>query len=308
MFIEPSGPCKPPELPLGPKSVSNHLLRFRQIQSEMQSVLQQRPPPGYSPVDLVTWRSTMHQRIRAWFKGVPRAPSPSDYERKVIENFGLTYYRALLYLYEASAEHIDYADATSLVVADAVTQIIPLYRKFFHERRLTIYWQAIENLSAAGVALLRRYSRSTAVRNTITMADLQKHVQTCSSLLWAMVEHFPRFRDKRDSFDDISAQIMASITSEGDSRQSALESNKDVSIGDDIGITGASNRPPPGDFHALPQPEVDRDPELDQTMSPHPDHAAITEYVMPTYADFENAAFDWDAIAAVDEEAFASWV
>ncbi|ETN39200.1 uncharacterized protein HMPREF1541_05423 [Cyphellophora europaea CBS 101466] len=213
-YITADGPLVPPHSQTGPKCVNLHVLRFRRIQSEMQTVLFQRTPPGYVPIDLIQWRHQMHRQIQDWYNSVPRDSFSPDHQRKVVENFDLTYFRALLYLYHPS-KNLPTQDDTSLAaVADSAAHMIKLYRRFFDERRLTIYWQAVDSLSAAGTALLHSYRASQQVRNQIGLGHLQMLIQTCSSVLGGMVEHFPMFRNKRDSFDATVSRFLTDLTTE----------------------------------------------------------------------------------------------
>jgi hypothetical protein len=318
-YIGLDGLHKPASLPPGPKAVNLHMLRFRQIQSEMQSLLRQTTPPGHNSVDLMDWRVTMHQRIQRWYDEIPRLSAPADYERKIIENFDLTYYRALLYLYQPHSRLMGNDEDAYLVVPDAVDHIVALYRKFFDEKRLTIYWQAIENLSAAGLALLHSYTRSLLVRERVPRRLLQTRIQMCSSLLWAMVEHFPSFRSKRDDFDETAGRILSTISvdtpdaywpeSAAAERQNAVfpdASRHTLGMGDSRnGISDVSDRRLPVEGIQVLQRSNRDDSESDAL---HVDGSLSTDGGGQLYADFESAAFDWSALETFDDDTFASWL
>ncbi|KAI1623940.1 fungal-specific transcription factor domain-containing protein [Exophiala viscosa] len=141
-----------------PKRVSIHVFRYRRIQSEMQTVLYENPSVAACPtMDLCRWQEQMHNRIQCWYNDTPRRETLTDRERKNLENFELTYHRALLYLYRPSRNIPSPLESSLLAVAEAATHMIRLYPTFFREHRLTIYWQAVENLLSAGTALLYSY-------------------------------------------------------------------------------------------------------------------------------------------------------
>lgn len=177
----------------------------------MQAVLYERQPPACHLRDLNRWQQEMRERIYAWHDSIPRADGLTDHEQKVIGNFELTFHRALLYLYHPSLSIPSPSQPALLVIADAATNIIHLYRRLFVERTLTIYWQAVENLSSAGTALMSSYVNSRQVREQLTFRSLESLVRTCSSVLWGMVEHFPAFKGKRDAFDIVASKTLADL-------------------------------------------------------------------------------------------------
>lgn len=281
-MIQSHGGIPPGRAQLGPKSVCLHVFRWREIQSEMQTVLYQQPPPGYAPIDLDQWQQRMAAKIKTWYAEVPWAPAFQPNEKRIIENFDLTYYRALFYLYHPAPNQPVLSDDSWLHVTDAATNMIKLYRRFFDERRLTIYWQAVEGLSTAGSALLTGFTESPAVRAQLTLQSLRDLIQTCSSVLWAMVEHFPAFKPKRDTFDQFSSKILAGLSSGDTSTFDVAQS-----------LSSATTHHP---STLTDQAEA----------AMYGTHA--TEPTLPNMADFELAAFNWDALDDSTNFDGGSWV
>jgi hypothetical protein len=179
----------------------------------MQTVLYEKQFPTHDPIDLGRWQQQMHTRIQQWYNSTPRSDRRTDQEQKVIDNFELTFHRGLFYLYHP-APNIPLPSASALInITEAATNMIQLYRRFFCEHTLTIYWQAVENLSSAGIALIFSYVNSTKVQERLTFRSLEALVHSCSSVLWGMVEHFPAFKVKRDAFDIMASEILADLTS-----------------------------------------------------------------------------------------------
>lgn len=280
--IQSSGGIPPDQAPLGPKSVCLHVFRWREIQSEMQTVLYQKPPPGYASIDLDQWQQRMAAKINTWYAEMPWAPAFEPNEKRIIENFDLTYYRALLYLYHPAPNQPFLSDASWLHVTDAATNMIKLYRRFFDERRLTIYWQAVEGLSTAGSALLTGFTESPAVRAQLTLQSLRDLIQTCSSVLWAMVEHFPAFKPKRDAFDQLATKVLASL------------SPGDTSTIDSMQSSGSAT---------AHQPSISTE-QMEVAMY----GAHTIEPALSDMTDFELAAFNWDALDDPTNFNGGSWV
>ncbi|KAK7219810.1 hypothetical protein V2G26_007813 [Clonostachys chloroleuca] len=70
-LIKPEGIETSDEKLSGSKLVSIHLFRYRQIQSEMRMVLNEKPPPPYGPVNMEQWQQRMRDRINRWFETTP---------------------------------------------------------------------------------------------------------------------------------------------------------------------------------------------------------------------------------------------
>lgn len=177
----------------------------------MQTILYERQYPAYHPLDLCQWQQYMHGRIQEWYDTIPRINTVTNYIRRDLENFELTYHRALLYLYHPSLSIPNPPESALVAIMEAATRMIQLYRQFFCEHRLTIYWQAVENLSSAGTALIFSYVNSSEVQKSLNLRSLETLVHTCSSVLWGMVEHFPAFKGKRDVFDLIASKTLADL-------------------------------------------------------------------------------------------------
>ena len=195
------------------KSLSIHLFRYRQLQSEIHDFLYQERWPADPPLDLDLWQTQMHGRISEWYDDTPRGHNLTETERTDIENFELSLQRALLYLYKPSPNIPNPPETALVALSECAAQMVQLYRKLFRGYRLTIYWQAVENLSSAGTSLLFSYVNSAAVRRRITFQSLESLIHTCSSVLWGMVEHFPAFKGKRDAFDLLASKTLTDIAS-----------------------------------------------------------------------------------------------
>ncbi|CAI6088623.1 unnamed protein product [Clonostachys chloroleuca] len=196
------------------KRFCHSLFRYRQLQSEIQSMLYDIPYPAHSCANLDQWQKDMHRRIHKWHDEIPRDDSITPFERETTDTFDISLHRALLLLYHPSRNIPTPSDAAFKAVAQAAATLIGLYRRSFREYRLTLYWQAVENLSFAGTALISSYISSSEVRGFITYQTLTSLVRTCSSVLWGMVEHFPSFKVKLDAFDAVTWKALADLAAE----------------------------------------------------------------------------------------------
>lgn len=153
----------------------------------------------------------MRDRIDSWYEGIPPIGKLNSRDRIVIETFELTYHTALFYLYRPSTNNTTPSGQEWVAMTEAATNMIRLYRQFFLQQKLTIYWQAVENLSSAGAALMSAYAASPEVREHITSRSLESAIHMCSSVLWGMVERFPAFQGKRDAFDAAASVFLTDL-------------------------------------------------------------------------------------------------
>jgi hypothetical protein len=177
----------------------------------MQTVLNDTHSSFASKADLTKWQHGMHERIQQWFEATPSCAKSDKTEKRVLENFELTYYRLLFYLYHPAKNITKPSHPALLELSDAARNMIQLYRRFLPERRLTIYWQAIENLHAAGTGLLYAFVHCPLVQDRIPVRTLETLIYTCSSTLFGLVEHFPAMAGKRDAFDLLASKVLADI-------------------------------------------------------------------------------------------------
>lgn len=188
----------------------------------MQTVLFQAPSPPYQPINLEQWQQGMAARIDAWYKDSPSREDISGVEKGRVKRFEVNYHNAIFYLYRPSPNIPTPTDSQLLVMTQAATNMIQLYRQAFREQKLHIYWQAVEYLCSSGTALMFAYAHSSQVRDMLTFRSLESLVHTCSSALWGMVERFPVFKGKRDAFDLTVSKTLADLGSTFDTSHECL--------------------------------------------------------------------------------------
>lgn len=154
------------------------------------------------------WLSHMRNRIDTWHQNAPTGDDLTSFERDLVGTFEVTYYTALLRLYQPTSYSTLPPAANADTIVSGAAKIIQLYRRLFLERKLTIYWQATENVISAGTALMFCYVNSLDVRSSMALYKLESLVHTCSSLLWGMAERSPTLGVRRDDFDRTSTKVL----------------------------------------------------------------------------------------------------
>lgn len=284
----------------------------------MQTVLYEKAFPVRAAGDLSQWQTHMQSRIQSWYEDTPRDDNVTNRERRILENFELTFHRALFYLYHPSLSIPEPKEESLLSMTDAAMKMIELYRQFFREHRLTIYWQAVENLSSAGTALMFSYVASPRVRERLSLRSLESLVNTCSSVLWGMVEHFPDFKGKRDAFDITASRVLADLNSSSQSID-AMRAYTPTN-GQYIGFTTDM------EYHPLTTSGIDPSDQLPiatssgvdgvATQIPQPQISFPTTELEPdpytpqlefSLSDFNDVSFDWEAFQNTNEFLVPTW-
>ncbi|CZR58694.1 uncharacterized protein PAC_08586 [Phialocephala subalpina] len=191
--------------PFSKKVFALHYFRYRQLQSEMQTVLHERCPP-YLSINYIEWQEMMHKRLSDWHASTPHDTSPSYIAPP--EALEISYYTAIILLFRPSPAIPSPSDGALSILAQASSRTIQLYRKSVKEKKLRLFWQAAHNLFAAGTAILYCYSHSGAVRGQTSKQTLVSDVNACAAVLWAVVERFPAAMGTRDAFDTIMATAL----------------------------------------------------------------------------------------------------
>lgn len=281
--------------------MSLHLFRYRQIQSEMQRVLHEKPPPPYTPINLEAWQRGTEERIHLWYRNKPRHSSMSEFENGIVDTFDVTYETALFYLFRPSPNIPEPTGPQLAKMASSAAKMITLYRRFFCSRQLTIYWQAMENLYSAGTCLMFGYVQSQEVQGFLSYSDLESLVRICSSVLWGMAERFPSFQGRRDAFDKIASKTLADLNSHSKPIESVKQGygtrGLQLRPSSPDGIAGELLRLPPthfvGDILAPPDPPITTLMGMDETGM----HGTLNSF---TFQDFDYMSAGWETSSGND--------
>lgn len=231
-----------------------HLLRYRQIQSAIHTVIEQNPSYDSGPIDYNQWQLQMRDRIEHWYNSSPSGDHLNEREKDMVSKFVTNYQTAIFRLYRPSINIPSPSEAQLGVMVQAATKMIQLYREYFQRHQLTIYWQSMGNVFSAGVCLMFGYVQSPTIRSTMSRRSLESLVNTCSSVLWGMVERFPSFHNKRNAFDKIAAATFADLDANMDASTGLVQNLR----GDDMYLENPLSTP----HQALQTPQSGADFEV----------------------------------------------
>lgn len=190
------------------KAVAVWLIKQRRLESEIQTILYQEPPNGYPPLNYAAWREKMSQRIRELYDSRPPLLSPtnfgpSDIFKGFSSNAMVHLYAPSLFLPKLSSVHAE------ILVINAI-QSIETYKVAFRAGTLRFYWRTIHKLFRSGTALLYCIEHVPATRTIFKSSVLISAVNTCSTVLWGMVERYPAGKATRDIFEHMAKQVINS--------------------------------------------------------------------------------------------------
>ncbi|KAJ6007509.1 fungal-specific transcription factor domain-containing protein [Penicillium herquei] len=189
------------------RALAIHSIKYRLLESEIYSTLNEKQ---YASVafDRGIWRESLHQRLQEWHSSIPLTQKSTHLAPSEI--FSGHLFNALVLLYYPSRYFPSpTADDLSILALNATNAIL-WYKKGFQSGELRFYWRTIHNLFRSGVAII--YCAQRDLIRQIPNLDLESaraSINSCSSLLWGMVERYPAGKSYRDVFDKLSNAMLS---------------------------------------------------------------------------------------------------
>lgn len=206
-----------PELAEGDESraLALHLIKHRRLESEIYTTLNQKPPVNGAAIDLLAWRDGMRRRVIEWSTSAPITIAPST-QLAPAGIFSSILHIDLVLLYYPSASFPDPSQNDILIIAQSASECISNYRRAFRDGQLRFFWRTTHNLFRAGVAMAYCvHLNSTHHYPDLNQADMIASINTCMSVLWAMVERYPPGSVYRDAYEVLSSSVLKSVNDVG---------------------------------------------------------------------------------------------
>lgn len=194
-----------PEEPKHPLAI--HLLRYRRLESEVYTTLYERKSSNWAVLRKDIWRADIHQRLLDWHASVPHTHHSSHLAPAEMPNGCLYNTLVLLYIPSRHFPAPSIGDLTILV--RAATDAIDCYKKTFRDGELRFFWRTVHNLFRSGVAIV--YCAQPGLCDLIpglSPETIAATINSCSSLLWGMVERYPAGRAYRDIYDRLATSVL----------------------------------------------------------------------------------------------------
>jgi hypothetical protein len=200
-----------PELPKDDagRAAALHLIRHRMLESEIYVTLHQRAPLNGATVDLVAWRENMQQRLLDWANAAPVGFPRQSTQLAPLGIFSGILNLALVHLYYPSPSFPSPTIHELAILAKSAGNAIRIYKETFRDGQLRFFWRTTHNLFRCGVAMAYCiHVQSTQCFPELSRPEMVASVNTCQSVLWAMVERYPAGKLYRDAFESLASSVL----------------------------------------------------------------------------------------------------
>ncbi|KAH7385160.1 fungal-specific transcription factor domain-containing protein [Phaeosphaeria sp. MPI-PUGE-AT-0046c] len=177
-----------------------HMIKYRRIESEIMQVLHQAPPLATNEFDYHMWRKVMRDNLYNWRNTLPFHQNPT--QLAPIEMFDGCLYNSLIQIYSPSRHLPQMTGEHTVFLAGCAQKSIEAYRTCFRDGKLRFYWRTIHNLFRAGISLIYCV-RNWPLEEIMDLDSIHVSLNSCSSILWGMVERYPAGRACRDMFETL---------------------------------------------------------------------------------------------------------
>ena len=186
-----------------------HLIKHLKLSSEIEQTMNQNLPLNGATLDYTAWRDGMWHRLQEWRASVPQCGRSTQLAPSEI--FAGCYHNSIIRLYLPSQHMPEPGEYEYIYLAHSAIQAVEIYKNSFKDGKLRFYWRTVHNLFRAGTALvqcLKVLVLPSVLGGELTSSDLKGSINTCSAVLWGMVERYHLGRAYRDTFENISSQIL----------------------------------------------------------------------------------------------------
>jgi hypothetical protein len=200
------------------RSLALHLIKCRQLESEMYNTLNHKCPSNGALLDAVAWRNNIHHRLAQWHSTVPTAVDADTTGRFTHPEISSGFFaNAMVLLYYPSSLIPTSSPGDLRILAEHAGHSIEAYKHAFRIGRLRFYWRTIHNLFRGGIAVVYCIRAAAAMQTQpgLSPGDMKAMLHSCSAILWGMVERYPAGKAYRDVFDSVVSTVMTDSETHG---------------------------------------------------------------------------------------------
>ncbi|KAJ5093563.1 fungal-specific transcription factor domain-containing protein [Penicillium angulare] len=228
------------------RALAIHLIKYRLLESEIYSTLNEKKYPG-AIFHKGMWRETVHRNLQEWHSSIPLIQKSTHLAPSEIFNGSL--FNALVLLYYPSPHFPSPSAEDISILARSATDAIDCYKQCFRSGELRFFWRTVHNVFRSGVAIVYCVQRDRMNQNAIlNLEDARASVNSCTSLLWGMVERYPPGRAYRDIFDKLANTVLSQRENLGHGDGISISTDPaetgsvfhDLSLGYDTGLLSSS--------------------------------------------------------------------
>ena len=189
-----------------PTSTTNaiHLIKLAQLNSEIKyianSISHSTPAYTYPQIpDVLQWQSDILSRLQRWAAEIPQLSQTQTKLNKI------KYHEVVMLLLRPSPAIPNPSHESLYLCNDSAVATIRTFDQLYRGDLLVFTWQTLHSIFLATVTMLYcTWSVPSVTRNT-SVETLMKDLNTASSVLSALAEHFVDARRGRDILDELSS-------------------------------------------------------------------------------------------------------
>lgn len=190
----------------GRRALAHHMIKSRRMESEAHTTLNQRTPSYRATMDRVEWRNDMHRRLTEWHASAPPVEQSSQLApAEIVEGI---FFNSMVLLYYPSFHFPISSNDDLALLAQNASNSIRCYKQGFRAGKLRFYWRTVHNLFRSGLAVAYCVFATWNQSNPqFDLGDMTASLNSCSSILWGMVERYPPGKIYRDIFDSVVSMV-----------------------------------------------------------------------------------------------------
>lgn len=168
-----------------------HIIRIRQIQSQIQDTFYPVDASCINPETVSFQRAVLRAELNNWIAQAPRYPHPTLVTFQSPEWFQIAYSHALLLLYRPSPACPDAGLESLQICADAAISLISSYSSLYAKNKITYTWIALHSLFMASITMLYTLWVNPEIRKATSKRVAKSNIMSCLALFEVMADSWP---------------------------------------------------------------------------------------------------------------------
>ncbi|KAK0107787.1 hypothetical protein ONS96_003580 [Cadophora gregata f. sp. sojae] len=189
-----------------PTSTTNaiHLMKLAQLNSEIKyianSISRSTPAYTYPQIpDVLQWQTDILGRLRQWAGEIPQLSQTQTKFSKI------KYHEVVMLLLRPSPAIPNPSHESLFLCNESATATIRIFDQLYRDNLLVFTWQTLHSIFLATVTMLYCTWSVPRVTRTTIVETLMMDLNTSSSVLSALAEHFVDAKRGRDILDELSS-------------------------------------------------------------------------------------------------------
>lgn len=156
------------------------------------------------PLDLATQQSKTYGQLKSWWARMATDFWEDDRQRLICRlKLQIRFHNTVILLFQPSQAIQRPPESSLQLVFDSASAILRDYQALHNSHGVHHGWRTVQNIFAAGAALIYSFWTCEAVQQRAITSEVSKHLRTCSNLLSVGGEWWPSVRKALANFGSI---------------------------------------------------------------------------------------------------------